>query len=476
MHWRLSWKLAAVVTLGIAVVHALFGYLSVGRELTEFEHEVARYHAAMGHALGAAATSTASRLGAEEALRLLDDADREAEHAEIRWLEAAETPKAQTANGWSVDEGPDHIVLTSTLPLSIAGRAGVLEIREQLTSEAAYVRGTITRIVVMTLVLVVLCYGILVAAGWVLLHRPIDALMAKVARIGAGDLSGPLLLRQRDELGTLGEALNVMCDQLSALRRSSERESDARIAALEQLRHADRLTTVGKLASGVAHELGTPLNVVAAHARMIARRQSQGEEAVQDASVIVEQTERMTGIIRQLLDFARRRKPARTREDLVSLCRQVLAMLEPLARKSSVALELSAGPPQLMAEVDAAQLQQVLTNLVMNAIQAQPGGGRVRLRVQDAPAPAAAAADSGADSDGRLGIALVVEDEGPGISDEVRERLFEPFFTTKDVGQGTGLGLPVAYGIIQEHGGRIDVASAPERGSRFTIHLPHTTA
>jgi signal transduction histidine kinase len=476
MRRKLSWKLAAVVTFGIAIVHGVFGSLRVERELHELEAEAARYHAAMAHMLGAAATSTAARVGTAEALQLLRDANRETKHADIRWSPTPATgAESAGAEGselrWSVDETRGHITLVSAVPLSIGAERGTLEIRERLTAEEAFVRGTVGRIVVMTLILILSCSAILFAAGWVFLHRPIDALVAKVHRIGSGDLSGPIRIEQDDELGTLGRALNQMCEQLSALRASSERESSARIAALEQLRHADRLTTVGKLASGLAHELGTPLNVVSARARMIARRQSQGEEAVQDAEVIVGQTERMTRIIRQLLDFARRRKPARARAELFSICRQAVDMLAPLARKSDVELELP-DAAEVFAEVDSAQLQQVLTNLVMNAIQAQPDGGAVRVRVLDA-------ADAPPVQAGELSgphVAIVVDDEGPGMSEEVRERLFEPFFTTKDIGQGTGLGLSVAYGIIREHGGWIDVQARPDGGSRFVIHLPAATS
>lgn len=481
MRRKLSWKLAAVVTLGIAIVHAVFGYLRVERELRELEAEAARYHAAMAHVLGAAVTSTATRVGTSEAMQLLADANRETKHADIRWSPgASDGPVRAGADGsdlrWSVDETRGHITLLSTVPLAIGAEPGTLEIRERLTAEEAFVRGTVGRIVFMTLILIVSCAAILFAAGWVFLHRPIDALVAKVNRIGSGDLSGPIRIDQDDELGTLGRALNQMCEQLSALRASSERESSARIAAQQQLRHADRLTTVGKLASGLAHELGTPLNVVSARARMIARRQSEGDEAVQDAEVIVGQTERMTRIIRQLLDFARRRKPARARADLLGICRQSVDMLQPLARKSDVELELPADAAGVFAEVDAAQLQQVLANLVMNAIQAQPEGGAVRIRVLDATAapPVQAGEMPGPH------VSIVVEDDGPGMSEEVRERLFEPFFTTKDIGQGTGLGLSVAYGIIREHDGWIDVEARQggdeDRGSRFVVHLPAATA
>jgi signal transduction histidine kinase len=294
------------------------------------------------------------------------------------------------------------------------------------------------------------------------------ALVSKVERIGRGDVSAPLELPQKDEIGVLASAINVMCEELENQRATNESETRARIAALEQLRHADRLGTVGKLASGIAHELGTPLNVVSARAKMIARGQSKSDDAASDAQVIVEQVDRMTRIIRQLLDFARRRSPKRSSENIRALCAQTLQLLEPLATKNRVSLALDDDGANLTANVDPAQLQQVLTNLVMNAVQAQPDGGAVRVRVvaESADPPPGTEADAGER------VIVSIEDDGSGIPLEIRDRIFEPFFTTKDVGQGTGLGLSVAYGIVKEHGGWIDVVAGPERGSVFRAHLP----
>jgi signal transduction histidine kinase len=192
---------------------------------------------------------------------------------------------------------------------------------------------------------------------------------------------------------------------------------------------------------------------------MIARGESEAEEAREDARVIVEQTERMTRIIRQLLDFARRRRPSREPADLRALAGSVLAMLRPIAAERGVELVLMEGAP-VMAAVDVGQAQQVVTNLVMNAIQAQPDGGRVEVAVAERGASAV----------------LIVEDAGRGIPKEVRERMFEPFFTTKDPGEGTGLGLSVVHGIVEEHGGTITVESEPGRGTRLAVELPRGDA
>jgi signal transduction histidine kinase len=244
-----------------------------------------------------------------------------------------------------------------------------------------------------------------------------------------------------------------------------ERQTQAKLEALDRLRHAERLVTVGKLAAGVAHELGTPMNVILGRAKLISSGEVDGESARSSARIIGEQLEAMTGIIHQLLDFARRKQPKRTQAHGFDLLSQTASLLGALAVKSGVTLKVS--EPSAAVEVlgDVPALQQVLNNLVMNAVQATGAGGQVTLGAAQGEAVA---------PDGRVAhtVQLSVQDTGPGVSEAVREHLFEPFFTTKDVGEGTGLGLAVSWGILQDHDGWISVDSAPGRGATFTVHLP----
>jgi two-component system, NtrC family, sensor kinase len=243
-------------------------------------------------------------------------------------------------------------------------------------------------------------------------------------------------------------------------------EAAERLAAMEQLRHADRLKTVGRLAAGIAHELGTPLNVVSGRAGLIASGKLSDEEIQQSAWTIKAEAERITGIIRQLLDFARRRSPQRVQIDLRDVARQTTQLLEPLALKRGVTLTVQGNGHAVTACADFAQIQQVVTNLVMNAIQAMGNGGQVCVRMGNQT--------RGAETDAAPSnhAFLCVEDQGTGITPEDLEHIFEPFFTTKHVGEGTGLGLSIAEGIIREHGGWMEVDSRPGEGSRFTVFLP----
>jgi signal transduction histidine kinase len=259
--------------------------------------------------------------------------------------------------------------------------------------------------------------------------------------------------------------MNSMAAELDAAAQEVARETAARLRALEQLRHADRLTTAGKLASGLAHELGTPLNVVAGRAKMIASDEVESPaEGRESARIIAEQAERMTRIVRQLLDFARRGVSEKRSTDLGALASQTAALLEALASKRGVSLRCAEPARPVWAGVDAAQISQAVTNLVVNAIHASAAGSEVTLAVSACDvAP-----------EGRPGpwVVLEVRDRGTGISAEQLPEIFDPFFTTKPVGEGTGLGLTVAHGIAEEHGGWIDVESEPSRGSCFRIWLP----
>lgn len=264
-----------------------------------------------------------------------------------------------------------------------------------------------------------------------------------------------------------GFTVRVRNDQ-QRLRALLQTETSARMATVEQLRHRDRLALVGQVASGIAHEVGTPLSVIVGRARLITESDSTLEESRQHAVRIIEQSERVTTTIRQLLDFARRRGPQREEVNLYDLLRRTVDLLSPLASKRHVALRLERSETQSLAQVDATQIEQALGNLIMNAVQSIRDHGEVRVRVQTAHrAPENAAAKT---SDPYL--VLIVEDNGIGIAKDSLQRIFEPFFTTQRAGEGTGLGLSITSEIIADHGGFIEVESEPWKGSRFAVYLP----
>jgi signal transduction histidine kinase len=304
--------------------------------------------------------------------------------------------------------------------------------------------------------------GLAYWTGLTWIARPLQALIAKTQRIAEGQYDPPLQLNQRTELDDLATALNDMCRQLAEHQDAIQKETTRRLATLEQLRHADRLTTVGRLAAGIAHEMGTPLNVVAGRAALITSGKLSAAEIDSSAATIKSEADRITGIVRHLLDFARLRPPHRAATDVHALVTKTAALLQQSARHKYARIDV---PPngEVIALVDASQIEQVLMNLLANALQALPNGGNVRVEV---------GVETNGGSDQPMLARISVIYNGTGIASSDLPHIFEPFFTTKDVGQGTGLGLSIAYGIIQEHGGRIDVTSNPGQGTCFTVYLP----
>ncbi len=239
-----------------------------------------------------------------------------------------------------------------------------------------------------------------------------------------------------------------------SLRAHGERAERATL--LLQLRHAERLTTLGKLAAGVAHELGTPLNVLMLRAELIATEGVTPEDVARSARIIHEQGGRMASIIGQLLRFGRRSHNLRARQDLRGVAEEVVLLLAPIARNHQIEITLETCSEPVLADVNSGELQQVLSNLIMNAVQAS--------------APLSAVSVVVGLVEGRPYV--TVRDAGDGIRPADLLQIFDPFFTTKGAGEGTGLGLAVSYGIVKDHGGRIEVESEVAVGSTFTVALP----
>jgi len=481
---RISGKLTLGVIAGIVAILAISSYLTVNREVLLFETDMARDHEIFAQAVASSMARVWRVDGRAHALGLLEQLDAGEGSVRVRFVPKdglASDPHIGAPALASVRHGgrPLHDKLEGASPRLYSYAAvhlgdetpGVLELSESLEPRDAYVRSTVLRAAITALCLGVVCAALTFALGSSIVGRPVRALVAQARRIGAGDLGSQLDFPQHDELAELGREMNAMSRKLSDANARLVAETAARVRALEQLRHADRLVTVGKLASGIAHELGTPLNVVSGRAKMITQSQAADESTRNNARIVMEQSERMAQIIRQLLDFARAGKPNKSAVDLRHLVASTLSLLRPIAEKRRVTLQLKTAEPMSEVVADAAQLQQVLTNLVVNAVQASPEAATVEVGLR---ASREGARDSITDdATPKNGFACItVADHGIGMSEETLERIFEPFFTTKDVGEGTGLGLAVAYGIVQEHGGFITVESKLAEGSRFEVYLP----
>jgi signal transduction histidine kinase len=473
---KLVHKLTLALAGGMFTVLVVNGYLRVEREVATLHADRAQDHAVLGRTLATAVSATWRNGDRAEAMRVIDEADAKAHRGtHVRLLVGTAQTRvepetlAALASGEAITRvigQPSGDMRFTDVPVDVNGqRVGVIELSEPLASEQRAVRSIVVDTVRMTLALTVVSVILSVALGVWLVGRPVSLLSTKARRIGEGDLTEPVHLESNDELALLAGEMNAMCDHLRETHDRLARETAARIETLEQLRHADRLMTVGKLASGVAHELGTPLNVVSARASMIASGKTTEEEAREYARVIADASRRMTNIIKQLLTFARRSPAMKAPCNLDKTARDTLDLLRPLAAKKHVELRLES-QADIRSRVDAGGIEQVLTNLIVNAVQAMPRGGEVDVALgrESAKAPGASAPASY--------VCIRVRDHGDGIAEEHIAHIFEPFFTTKDVGEGTGLGLSVTHGIVEDHGGFIDVATTAGQGTTFSVYLP----
>jgi signal transduction histidine kinase len=470
-------KLALEISLalGLAFVVVLVGAITIGveRELRLVEVDLRRDHVVLGAQLASAVDRVWKVAGTEPALALLTASAEDGVGARWRWLDEPDTAEpplsgqdaARLQRGEPVSlsfGGKDGVEIRQTLvPLrSPDGRLGAIELRERLLQEDLWGRGVVAQAAWTIAAAVTVSGTLAIALGVFLVGKPIRLLVEKARRIGAGDLTGEIVLARRNELGELAREMNAMGRNLAATRERAEREAKERIHALEQLRHADRLTTIGKLASGIGHELGTPLAIVTGRAELILDGYPEESAAHENAAIVLDQARKMAAIMRQFLDFARRRRAERARHDVRRFLEQTLGLLSTFADRRSVSLEI-AGNGRVEWDFDAFLIQQAVTNLLMNGIQATPPGKNLvvgyQVRNGDAEEPL---------------LHLYVKDQGAGMPPDVVEKAFEPFFTTKDIGEGTGLGLSIAQGIVRDHGGWIDVESALDQGSRFSIWLP----
>lgn len=260
---------------------------------------------------------------------------------------------------------------------------------------------------------------------------------------------GPFLKEERKLINAIAREVGRIVE------RKEASEEKARLQ--EQLIHADRLATIGQLAAGVAHELNEPLGNILGFAQLVKKCPELPQQAMQDIKKIEKASLHAREVVRKLLLFSRQMPSRRSRVDLNKLIKENLYFLESRCVKEGIEIKylLESELPEIIA--DPSQLNQVIVNLVVNAIQAMPNGGVLILQTI---------------FHGEKHVIFAVEDTGVGMSEEIQEKIFLPFFTTKDINLGTGLGLAVAHGIITSHGGTVHVTSNIGCGSRFEITLP----
>ncbi|HYA90988.1 MAG TPA: ATP-binding protein [Thermodesulfobacteriota bacterium] len=295
--------------------------------------------------------------------------------------------------------------------------------------------------------------------------HPISKLMDGINHLSKGDLGHQIDLRRRDELSQLAQAFNQMAVDLRIARERILQEAETKLELERSLRQSEKLATIGQLASELAHEIGTPLNIIHGRAELIQKRLGENAEIHKYLDIILHQTERITKIIQQLLGLVRKKKPEWKALNIGIILENTLDLLDQQIQKQSVRVvkDVTDNLPLVNGNPD--QLQQVFLNLILNAIQSMPEGGRLCLS-----ASMKRISREGFEEDRRQYAEVCVEDTGVGMEKEVIQQIFDPFFTTKET--GTGLGLMVTQGIVQDHEGWIEVKSEVGKGSVFKVYLP----
>ncbi len=284
--------------------------------------------------------------------------------------------------------------------------------------------------------------------------RPVRRLVNASHALAQGDLSHKVTVHGSDEIGELCETFNMMADSLD------ERDRQLKEYMHKRLSQSEKLASLGRLAAGVAHEINNPLTGVLTYSHLLLKEAPEGSSDREDLEVIVHETTRCRKIVKELLDFARETKSQRKPSDLNKVVRNMISLVNNQVSFQNVQVraELASDLPDI--PMDPNEMQQVFTNLALNAAEAMPEGGVITVK-------------TALDEEDNF-VRAEISDTGTGIPDENLSKIFDPFFTTKEAGAGTGLGLAVTYGIVQRHEGTIEVRSEKNKGTTFIIRLPRS--
>ena len=314
-----------------------------------------------------------------------------------------------------------------------------------------------------------------------LVYLPLRDLEGGARRLSAGNLDQPIPVRSGDEFGKLASSFNTMTDALRNSRaelrdwahtleqKVERRTQELRRAQAETMR-GEKLASVGLLASGVAHELNNPLTGILTFSHLLRQKMPDKSPDAEDMDLVIRETKRCAAIIKRLLDFAREKKPEKKFADINQIIEDTVRIVERPAYLRDIEITMDLDRTLPLIWIDADQIKQVIMNMLVNAQHAVEEKGSIAISTRRAAEPRPSA--QSAEPIPMVEISIV--DTGCGIPEKNLRRIFDPFFTSKDVGKGTGLGLSVSHGIVEAHGGVIEVQSKVGEGSTFSVFLPLT--
>src|SRR5262245_6202221 len=389
------------------------------------------------------------------------------------------------ANGWVSKVEGGLLKVGGPVFMPDRTRVGYLSVSFSLEGINEAVRET-TR---SDLYLTALAFGIAFVLAFALaasFSRPVLTVTRAAKDIGEGRLDTRLSVSRSDEFGTLAQSVNLMAETLQRrdeqlenmvaertreLQQANEallRDMAERKKLEEQLLQAQKMEGIGTLAGGIAHDFNNILNIIQGYASLLRGYGSRNKQIGESLAVINETVERGSALVQQLLTLARKSSTDFEWVNANVLIEELIALISQTFPKT-IELSSTLEPDLPPITADKNQIQQALLNLCVNARDAMPKGGRLIFKTQSVDG--AALRDLGGTMSDRY-VCIEVSDSGMGMDESTRKRIFEPFFTTKDIGKGSGLGLSVVYGIVQNHGGFINVESKPASGTSFRLHFP----
>lgn len=473
---RLTWALAATGALGI------IGYaaLTVSSEADDLRSAVERETRLLGRSLQVAIENALrdAQLGdIQETLTRLDaiepdvdvtiygvDGTRIAESRgsiaspALEGHAAAQAIADGDAHSLFLLEGPQRLVVAMPLRDDAGKTLGALSVGKPLDRLIADLDQTRTAALLLVLFssLSVLIVGHIV--GRFVVGRPLKGLLAGIRHGRTGRISPELPVTRGDEFGLLAREFRSLVSELAEERLAREAADDERRRMERDLQHADKLIAVGQLSARLAHEIGSPLQVLVGRAQAVVADPRDAARVAHHAGIIVSQGDRIVAIVRDLLTWSKPQPPELQTTDVVAEVRAILDLMGLDARERGIRLALASDGMIPRVTSRAGQLQQVVFNLVRNAFAAMDRGGSLQITIALEP--------------GGRRVIIDVTDTGRGIAPDALARLFEPFFSTRLDDGGHGLGLTVVRNILDAHGGAITASSELGRGSRFTVHWP----
>lgn len=529
----LGWRLAALLTVTLLVLSGGSGWLALELHQRHLLRSLEENVANMGETILSGTHASMLENDERQLARLVEsfgrrdrvlalriyDADARLRYSlspdEVGKLSSEEAPVRQVlslgvVNGAAADEVPSagiyrksgESALGMIAPISNAPECsnaschvhppdqvllGALDLEVSTVGLDAAMREARLQMVLLTLLTALFIPTVAGVLAWRTVHLPLQRLLEGIRRAEKGELGHSVPVNGAGETEELARAFNGMSDRLDQAQRELrtwnqdlERRVEEKTAELERTRNrivvAEKMAMLGKLAAIVAHEINNPLAGVLVYAKLVRKKLAGGRQGTTDRDLsspvsmedrsnldemmatIERETARCGDIARNLLAVSRRPETALASEDLSRIIESSIKLVRHQAELQEIEIDVQvqADAPQVVC--NGSEVQQLVTILLMNSIEAMPDGGTLSVHLGRAPRGG--------------GVRIVVEDTGVGIPEEVRTRIFEPFFTTKQPGVGTGLGLPVMYGIVRRHGGSTDFDSRPGAGTKFWVDLP----